>query len=124
MRFTIDKHERYVVIEPLCAHLDGHAAAYLKAEFMLRNTSGQRNIVLDFSNIEKIDEEGIRMGLLAHRLCHAAGGMFIVTHLNAELLQWIKLAQLDTYFVIVKGIPEAEDLIFGHELQHDLRGDL
>ena len=70
MRYTIEKHERYVIIEPLRQLIDAQAAHFLKGEFMLRNTSGQRNIVLDLSQVEAIDEDGVRMGLLAHRLCH------------------------------------------------------
>ncbi len=67
MRYTIDKQERYVVIEPLREVIDGVAANYLKGEFMLRNTAGQRNIVLDLNMVKEITEEGVRMGLLAHR---------------------------------------------------------
>ena len=40
MKYTIDKHERYVVIEPLRDIIDAIAANYLKGEFMLRNTAG------------------------------------------------------------------------------------
>ena len=79
MKYTIDKHDRYVVIEPLGAVLDGVAATKLKAEFMLRNTSGLRNIVLDLSNVEDASEDGLRMGLLARRLCKASGGLLLIT---------------------------------------------
>lgn len=122
MRYTIDKHERYVVIEPLNPVLDTAAAAFLKGEFMLRNTSGQRNIVLDLSQVEDICEEGIRMGLLADRLCQSADGMFILTGLTDNVQQILKLAHLDKFFTIVRNVTEAEDLIFGNEIQRDLRG--
>lgn len=122
MRYTIDKHERYVVIEPLTDILDTAAAAFLKGEFMLRNTSGQRNIVLDLSQVEDICEEGIRMGLLADRLCQGADGMFILTGLTNNVQHILKLAHLDRFFTIVRNVTEAEDLIFGNEIQRDLRG--
>ena len=69
MKFTVDKYDRYVVIEPLQERLDGETAASLKGEVMLRNTGGQRNIVLDMNNVKSTDETGIRTGLLARRLC-------------------------------------------------------
>lgn len=122
MRYTIDKHERYVVIEPLISNLDAAAAAFLKGEFMLRNTSGQRNIVLDLSQVQDICEEGVRMGLLADRLCQAADGMFIITGLTPAVRQILKVAHLDAFFTIVKNLSEAEDLIFGNEIQRDLIG--
>lgn len=122
MRYTIDKHERYVVIEPLTAVLDAAGAAFLKGEFMLRNTSGQRNIVLDLSQVEDICEEGIRMGLLANRLCQAANGMFIIAGLAPSVQHTLKLAHLDKFFTIVKSVSNAEDIIFGNEIQRELIG--
>lgn len=122
MRYTIDKHERYVVIEPLTAILDAAGAAFLKGEFMLRNTSGQRNIVLDLSQVQDICEEGIRMGLLADRLCQAADGIFIIAGLTPSVQHILKVAHLDKFFTIVKKVTDAEDLIFGSEIQRDLIG--
>lgn len=122
MRYTIDKHERYVVIEPLISNLDTAAAAFLKGEFMLRNTSGQRNIVLDLGQVHDICEEGIRTGLLADRLCQSAEGMFILTGLTPAVQQILKVAHLDKFFTIVEKVSDAEDLIFGNEIQRDLIG--
>lgn len=122
MKYTIDKHERYVVIEPLREVIDGTAANYLKGEFMLRNTAGQRNIVLDLNQVEEISEEGIRMGLLAHRLCNAAGGDFIIININPQVEQTLKVLHLDMHFTILKSLAAAEDWIFGNELQRDLIG--
>lgn len=122
MKYTIDKHERYVVIEPLREVIDGHSANYLKGEFMLRNTAGQRNIVLDLNMVEEINEDGLRMGLLAHRLCNAAGGVFILINIKPQVEKTLKVLHLDKHFTILKSLAAAEDLIFGNELQRDLIG--
>ena len=122
MKFTIDKHERYVVIEPLRDIIDGVASNYLKGEFMLRNTAGQRNIVLDLNSVKEISEEGVRMGLLAHRLCQTSGGVFIIVNLNPQIEQTLKVLHLDKHFTILKSLSAAEDMIFGNELQRDLIG--
>lgn len=120
MKYTIDKHERYVVIEPLRKEIDGKAAHYLKAEFMLRNTAGQRNIVLDLNQVTDINEDGVRMGLLAHRLCSALGGVFIIINMNSTVYNVLKVLHLDKHFTILKSLTDAEDMIFGIELQRDL----
>ncbi len=120
MRYTIEKHERYVVIEPLCDTLDMEKAAFLKGEFMLRNTAGQRNIVLDLSQVNDIDEDGARVGLLAHRLCKTVGGLFILTGLKAQVIQMLKVAKLESHFVVAASLSEAEDIIFGNEIQREL----
>ncbi|WP_437921003.1 STAS domain-containing protein [Sphingobacterium sp. LRF_L2] len=123
MKFTIDKHERYVVIEPLTNFLNGEAAVKLKGEFMLRNTGGQRNIVLNLCHVEDANEDGIRMGLLARRLCKASGGLFILTGLNQKLRDLLKITNLEGYFKITPTLSDAEDMIFGHEIRLDLRGE-
>lgn len=121
MKFTVDKYDRYVVIEPLQERLDGETAASLKGEFMLRNTGGQRNIVLDMNNVKSTDETGIRTGLLARRLCKSLGGLFILTNLNEEILTYIKSLGLDKYLIITMNIEKAKDLIFGNEIRLDLK---
>ena len=124
MKFTVDKHERYVVIEPLQEKLDGNAAASLKGEFMLRNTGGQRNIVLDMNQVKETDEAGIRTGLLARRLCNSLGGLFILTNLNDGVKEFIKSLGLDKYFIITTDLEKAKDLIFGNEIRLDLKQEL
>ncbi len=121
MRYTIEKHERYVVIEPLVPFLDTDAATKLKGEFLMRNTTGQRNIVLDLYHVEGMIDGGIRLGLLADRLCKNLGGLFILLNLQPEIENAVKVAKLDEYFIIVKELEEAADLIFESELILDLQ---
>ena len=100
MKYTIDKHERYVVIEPLRKEIDGKAA--------------------HLNQVTDINEDGVRMGLLAHRLCSALGGVFIIINMNSTVYNVLKVLHLDKHFTILKSLTDAEDMIFGIELQRDL----
>jgi len=122
MKFTINKHEKYVIIKPHVELLDGDTAPKIKAEFLLRNTGGQRNIVLDLSHVQDADSAGLRTGLLAHRLCKAAGGIFIIANVNDQIRRLIEVCKLDTVLTLVSQNTEAEDLIFTKEIEKELRG--
>lgn len=121
MKYTIDKHDRYVVIEPHATFLNGDVAAKLKGEFLLRNTGGLRNIVLDLSQVTAADEQGIRTGVLAHRLCSASGGVFILINVCDSVVQLLKMSKLDKIFHIAKNLTKAEDIIFGVEIERQLK---
>lgn len=122
MKFTIDKHEKYVVIQPHVEILDGDSAPKIKAEFLLRNSGGQRNIILDLSQVKEADSYGLRTGLLAHRLCKAAGGIFILACVNQQIKSLISVCNLNGTLRLAHNTAEAEDLIFSQELEKDLRG--
>ena len=122
MKFTIDRHERYVVLKPHEKVLDGNAAPQVKSEFVRINTDGQRNIVLDLSEVEEADTAGLRSALMAHRMCKALGGIFILAHANENITQLIEIGQLDGVLVCVPTIQEAEDIIFMEELEKEFRG--
>lgn len=122
MKFTIDKHEKYVIIQPHVEILDGDSAPKIKLEFLLRNSGGQRNIVFDLSHVKDADSSGLRTGLLAHRLCKAAGGVFILACANQRIKNLISVCKLDDVLTVAPNTAEAEDLIFSKELEKDLRG--
>jgi anti-sigma B factor antagonist len=122
MKFTIDKHEKYVIIQPHVELLDGDSAPKIKSEFLLRNSGGQRNIVFDLSHVKDADSSGLRTGLLAHRLCNAAGGVFILACANQRIKNLISVCKLDGVLTVAPNTAEAEDLIFSKELEKDLRG--
>ena len=122
MKFTIDKHEKYVTIQPHVELLDGDSAPKIKLEFLLRNSGGQRNIVFDLSHVKDADSSGLRTGLLAHRLCKAAGGIFILACANQRIKNLISVCKLDGVLTLAPNTAEAEDLIFSKELEKDLRG--
>lgn len=117
MKYVIDKYDNFVVIEPLSDYLDGIGAAKLKGEFLLRNTAGQRNIVLDMSHVVETDESGIRMGILANRLCRAVGGVFILVGMQEKVREFLRMCSIEKSFLILNNIKEAEAYIFKNDIK-------
>lgn len=122
MKVTIDRHEKYIIIKPHENVLDAASAPKIKSELIVANTDGQRNIVLDLVEVEKIDSSGLRSALVAHRICRAANGVFIIARANHEILNLIELSKLDEVLICVPTILEAEDIIFMEEIEKALLG--
>ncbi len=124
MKFTVDKHDKYVIIKLNESKLNSLVSPMLKSELILFNTEGQRNIVLDLSNVKYVDSSGLSSLLVGHRLCKNAEGIFILTGLNDATSKLIALSQLETIITIVPKVTEAIDLIFMEEIEKDLKKEL
>lgn len=121
MKFTVDKHEKYILIKLNEGKLNSLVSPQLKSELILTNTEGQRNIVLDMSNVKYADSSGLSSLLVGHRLCKNAGGVFIMTGINEAVSRLITISQLDNVITIVPKVEEAIDLIFMEEIEKELK---
>jgi anti-sigma B factor antagonist len=121
MKFTIDKHEKYVVIKLNESKLNSLMAPHLKSELILMNTEGQRNIILDLSAVKYSDSSGLSSLLVGHRLCKNAEGSFILTGINENISKLIIISQLENVLTIVPKVDEAVDLIFMEEIEKELK---
>jgi len=123
MKFSIDKHEKYVVITLNEISFSNELTPKLKSEFILLNADGFCNIVLDLSQVESCsDSQDLSSLLFADRLCKKANGLFVVTGLNKEIAKLIEISGLDQSLNIVSKIDEATDLIFMGEIEKELLG--
>ena len=124
MKFSVDKHDKYVLVKLNESKLNSLVSTKLKAELILFNTEGQRNIILDLSDVKYVDSSGLSSLLVGYRLCKNASGVFILTGLNAAITKLIVLSQLETIITIVPKVEEAIDLIFMEEIEKELKKEL
>ncbi|MDB5010296.1 MAG: hypothetical protein JWR67_1231 [Mucilaginibacter sp.] len=121
MKFTVDKHEKYILLKLNESKLNSLVTPQLKSELILINTEGQRNIILDLSQVKFADSSGLSSLLVGHRLCKNAEGSFILTGLNDAVSRLITISQLDNVISIVSSSEEAIDLIFMEEIEKELK---
>ncbi|MBU1372541.1 MAG: STAS domain-containing protein [Bacteroidetes bacterium] len=121
MKFTVDKHEKYILIKLNEGKLNSLVSPQLKSELILTNAEGQRNIILDMSQVKYADSSGLSSLLVGHRLCKNASGVFILTGLNEAVSRLITISQLDSVITIVPKVDEAIDLIFMEEIEKELK---
>lgn len=124
MKFTLDKHEKYVLIKLNESKLNTLITPQLKSELILINTEGQRNIILDLSAVKYSDSSGLSSLLVGHRLCSNAAGSFIITGMNESISRLVNISQLETVLNIVPSVEEGIDLIFMEEIEKDLRKEI
>lgn len=123
MKFSVDKHEKYVVLKLDEPCFTNDNTPKLKSEFILLNTEGFRNIVFDISAVNECnDSQDLSCLLVADRLCKAANGLFIVTGVQAPLVGIMEMSGIGGSLTIVSRLDEAEDLIFMEEIEKELLG--
>ncbi|GAB2689688.1 hypothetical protein GCM10027037_10630 [Mucilaginibacter koreensis] len=121
MKFTVDKHEKYVLIKLNESKLNSLITPQLKSELILLNTEGQRNIVLDMCQVKFADSSGLSSLLVGHRLCKNSEGVFVLACLNDAVSRLVTISQLDNVLSIVPSTEEAIDLIFMEEIEKELK---
>jgi anti-sigma B factor antagonist len=121
MKFTVDKHEKYVLIKLNENKLNSLISPQLKSELILSNTEGQRNIILDLSNVKYSDSSGLSSLLVGHRICKNSDGIFILTGINDNISKLIAISQLENILNIVGSVDEGIDLIFMEEIEKELK---
>jgi len=124
MKFAVDKHEKYILVKLNESKLNSLVTPQLKSELILINTEGQRNIILDLSQVKFADSSGLSSLLVGHRICKSAEGLFILTGLSAAVARLIAISQLDNVLSIVPTSEEAIDLIFMEEIEKELKREL
>lgn len=125
MKFSTDKHEKYVVIKLDESNFNNDNTPALKSEFILLNTEGYHNIVLDLSKVKECnDSQDLSCLLVGDRLCKSAGGLFVVTGAGTAIANIVKMSNLHQSVTFVNKLDEATDLIFMEEIEKELRGSV
>ncbi|MBO9675547.1 MAG: STAS domain-containing protein [Sphingobacteriaceae bacterium] len=123
MKFSVDKHDKYVSLRLEETKFTNDNAPGLKSELYLLNAEGFKNIIVDLSHVTECnDAQDLSSLLVGDRLCKAAGGLFIVTGISDELATIIELSNIFQSVTFVNTIEEAIDFIFMDELEKEFRG--
>jgi len=123
MKFTIDKQEKYTLMNMGEEQLNTINAPALKAELVILLNEGVRNFVLDVSAVNFIDSSGLSAILTADRLWKDNGSFILtgVKHENVKKL--IKISRLDTILTILPTVQESVDYVLMEEIERELNAD-
>lgn len=124
MHFSLDKTEKYVIVKLHEQKLNTLIAAELKSEFLLLNTQGYNNIILDLTESLYCDSSGLSAILVANRLCRNSNGMFVITGLSETVVKLIQISQLDQVLNIALTSNDAIDFIIETEEEKKIEGNI
>lgn len=123
MHFTLDKTEKYVIIKLHEQKLNTLIAAELKSEFLILNTQGYSNIILDLSESLYCDSSGLSAILVGNRLCRNSNGSFVITGLSETVRKLVQISQLDQVLNISQSVNEAVDFVLMDEIERNVKND-
>ena len=111
MKITKADKETHSIITIHADTLNSALAPELKAEFVLLNKNGVKNIVVDLSEVNYCDSSGLSALLVGNRLCNELGGKFIINSLQEMVERLITISQLDKVLNITKSLEEANEIL-------------
>lgn len=123
MKYTIEKAEKYSLLQLHEEKLTSNIAPDLKSELVKLNAEGVKNIIINLTEVKYLDSSGLSSILVGNRLCQNEEGMFILNGVNDHVLKLIKITQLDSILSIMANKEEAIDAIFMNELEKNLRAE-
>jgi anti-anti-sigma factor len=123
MKYTIDKKDKYCIFKLNEPKLDSTLAPALKTELITLNAEGNRNIILDLSDVNYTDSSGLSSLLVGNRTFQQEGGIFVLACLSEHTMKLIKISQLDGVLNILPTIEEAVDAVFLHELENGMKNE-
>ena len=92
----------------------------LKAQLILLNKSGTKNIIIDLSHSRYCDSSGLSAILVGKRICSDINGSFVICGLQPSVTKLISIAQLDKVLNIVPTVDEAVDMVYMEEQEREL----
>ena len=120
MKYSIEKHEKYSLVNLSESKLNTLIAPELKSELVTLFQSGTQNLILDLSETSYVDSSGLSAVLIANRLAAEAGGIFVLTGVKESVMNLITITKLSNVLTILPTVAEAREAVFLNELERDL----
>lgn len=123
MKYTIDRKEKYSLMTLHEENFNSVIAPDVKAQFIMLNSDGTRNLIFDLSDVTFLDSSGLSALLTANRIFKNSNGSFVVTGVKSpSIAKLFEISRLDSILSVVPTMEESVDYIFMEELERDLRG--
>ncbi len=124
MEYNLRKEEKFCLFTPLEKNLNRAISADLKAEFVFLQNEGVKNLIIDLSQVEFIDSDGLSALLMARRNFTEQNGSFVITgDIQPNVTTMFKISKLSEVLNIIVAEEEAIEFVFMEELEREINSD-
>ncbi len=123
MKYSTVLHDNYVILHLQEDKLNSTIAPELKSAMIMYNTQGQRNIILDLSEVNYADSSGLSALLRGNSICEGSQGLFVVFGVTPHVKKLIEITHLDRVFHILPTQQESIEAVFMHEIESSIDDD-
>jgi anti-sigma B factor antagonist len=107
MNFEVRKNGTATIFKLKERQLNSSISAELKGEFLILCRPKLHHLVIDLSDVESCDSSGLSALLIAERRMRDNGGVVKLVGLKKNVLNLMKISQLDRVFQIHPNVSEA-----------------
>ncbi len=122
MKYSVDRRDNYTIFQLQEDNLNSIIAPDLKADFIMLQSEGIRNFILDLSLVNFVDSSGLSAILTANRLWKGDKGTFVLTGIvNPNVKKLIEISRLDSILALAPNMTTAVEHIRMEEVERRLR---
>jgi anti-anti-sigma regulatory factor len=119
MKYKIDTKEHFDIITPLCAQFDSILSDQLN-ELVDDSRENARSLLIDFSQIETMTDENVRLLEALHNEMYNDNLSFILCHMHISCKKTVAENELEHLLNMVPTMNEALDMINMEGLEREL----
>lgn len=120
MEFKIDTKQSYTEITPVTGNFNAKLTDALCQKCEELTQSGSTNYIIDLHNCLAFDIDCADNLLKLHETCYGNEQSLVFTHLQDEVIEGLRNAELDTAINITPTLIEAIDIVNMEILERDL----
>ncbi|AMO57481.1 STAS domain-containing protein [Endozoicomonas montiporae] len=113
LSINLEDHYNYTLVE-IEGKVDAMSAKMLDRALESATFDGNRHLVLDCSHLSSISSEGLRV-LMNARTQLARFHSLTLCNVSSAVASLFKLCGITRYIPLVKGVDEAEALLYAHD---------
>lgn len=123
MEFKIDTKDTFTVITPLAAEINANLAEQIAIKCDEVRQNGSNNFIIDLSNVNNADKEGLVRLVLLHEECYGQDNSLVFTGVSAVLMNDLKQEETDLLLNVAPKMIEAVDIVNMEILERDILGE-